>query len=1837
VTNSFTAVANAFVYRGSSSSDQDESQTLATKRLADSNTRVAYVRFNIASFLSNYPVLNITSARLRLYSIGGSADTLKAYGLNGINANGVADNSWTANMTWNNQPAKTAAPNDVPASSTALPNTNTTVQLGSQSFSSTPGELDISLGLSDFQTFLLGDTNGQVTFIFVNTGSVTPNWASLSNTNGFLVPTLEITALPSSGPPRALTWAGAVNGNWDTNTTNWKTNGISTFYNQADSVTFDDTATATNVSVALPVTPGSIVISNSALNYTFSGSRIGGLTGITKKGTGLLTINMSNSFSGPVIVTAGTLKAGNDNALGAGGGTTLSNGAMLDINARNLTAEPVTVSGWGVNSNGAIINNGAQQTSGLRTVTLAGETAVGGTGRWDIRNTGGSASLSSQGQPHRLIKIGSNQFSLVAVSVDPALGDIDVRSGTFSVETSTTGLGNPTNTLSVTNAATLQFYQSSVVLNKKLVLYSGATVFNNSGANIFGGPITLAGNPTFNLNSGSSLESTNAISGSGNLTKTGSGTLIFDGTNTYTGTTTISAGKFVLNGPISGGGALTTASGTTFAPDDSITGTATIGGALYPNDLTGIGTFGSGSLTLNSGATATFEIRTNGNDLLQVTGNLTLNNNTITIVPLDNLQTGVPYTLVTYTGTRSGTFNSVLNLDTNFAAALDYSTPGQINLVFSRVQTFTIPTSYPTGPGPMNVTMGPDGKLVYWPDTNGDIIPDFSQAGYMGGGVPIPTNIPVYTTLSPIAGDNQPQIQNAINALAAQPLGTNGFRGVIVLNPGVYAMSNGLSVSASGIVVRGAGWSTNGTWLHELAGHAIWTVNNPSGVGRSEVANTRHNVTSPYVPLGANWFMVDSTAGWAVGDDIVIHRPSTAQWCIDIDTSTKYPVSWTGGEVDLNWERKIIAIEGNRIMIDSPIFCALDEKYGAGYVYKFTYNGRVQNVGLEDVRVDCAAGVDTEGNTAGQLITYDGVMNCWVRRCMNDKMSGHTVKADGSKFCTFEDIISFHNPLPGGHSGSSIQINTHGGSQGLLFHRFTSSDGGFEFSSGGTSPGPNIVCESDIPHGFASTGPHMKWTVGTLYDAMFMHHGLSVLDAGGSHGWQGGNHLAWNVECSGLEFDRPFTAHQTAIGVVSSSSSPSPVRSGTFPTEIVSWQAHVDPRSLYRAQLAARVGPQKVLAALGQPYGDNYFVVTAATNSVSTAPGQSTNVPLVLTTVASYPGHDVIPNPAGSVAIYSWPNSNVTFSVNGLPWGCSATFTSNSLASGGTNVLNLVASNNAPVGSYWLLAQGSSTFPNIRGGTSPLNQSAPVLLNVTGPNNFLLNASPAGQTVFANSTTNFTVQVSALNGFNGTVTLGVTNLPPGVSAGFSPPTVTGAGSSTLTLTISNSAVAGNFTLTILGSNGGLVSGATANLIVVSTALPSPWVDADIGSQTNKGSASYFNGVFTGIGGGSDVWSTADQFNYIYQPQAGDFAITARVITQGNTDPWAKAGVMVRESTNSNSRYVFAMMSPTASHGASLQYRTTTGGSATNAADVNGPTVPYWVRLVRSGNNFTGYLSADGETWAPITNAVSVTMSNTVQVGLAVCAHNSSALSTATFDNVSIDYPYFTLSLTPDTQTVNGDDAAGYTVSVQNYFGFSGNVSLSVDGAPLYSTATFSPAAISGTNVSTLTIVTTNVTPPDSYILTIMGTNGVLSDEETVELVVTNGIDSDLDGLPDWWMQQTFGHYLGQAGDHTRIQDDFDGDHMSNGAEYLSQTDPTDPASYLHLLGVSPQGDDEWITWSAIGGVNYVVQVSTNLSTGFSDASPGIIADGDGDTVETWVDAGAATNSMPRFYRVRLGP
>ncbi len=183
-------------------------------------------------------------------------------------------------------------------------------------------------------------------------------------------------------------------------------------------------------------------------------------------------------------------------------------------------------------------------------------------------------------------------------------------------------------------------------------------------------------------------------------------------------------------------------------------------------------------------------------------------------------------------------------------------------------------------------------------------------------------------------------------------------------------------------------------------------------------------------------------------------------------------------------------------------------------------------------------------------------------------------------------------------------------------------------------------------------------------------------------------------------------------------------------------------------------------------------------------------------------------------------------------------------------------------------------------------------------------------------------------------------------------------------------------------------------------LPSPWTTGDIGSVGVTGEATHASGVYTVKGSGVDIYGTADSFRFAHQPASGDCDIRIRVSAQTNTNAWAKAGVMIRESLQPNSR--FTLMAITPSNGFRFQTRTTTGGGSTstvvggslNAAPNN------WVRLTRSGNTFTGYKSVDGVTWTQVASTT-VSMGSNAFIGLAVCSHNNSVLSTATIDNVTV--------------------------------------------------------------------------------------------------------------------------------------------------------------------------------------------------------------------------------------------
>ena len=130
---------------------------------------------------------------------------------------------------------------------------------------------------------------------------------------------------------------------------------------------------------------------------------------------------------------------------------------------------------------------------------------------------------------------------------------------------------------------------------------------------------------------------------------------------------------------------------------------------------------------------------------------------------------------------------------------------------FSLAVTLTVNSE--SGPNYITrVYPGIDGKLVCAPDSLGNIIPDFSNAGYGGGGVRLPI-VPNKVTLWGVEGDATPVIQAAIDSVSAMPADVNGFRGAVLLRAGYYELNSSVTISTSGVVLRGAGQDELGTIL----------------------------------------------------------------------------------------------------------------------------------------------------------------------------------------------------------------------------------------------------------------------------------------------------------------------------------------------------------------------------------------------------------------------------------------------------------------------------------------------------------------------------------------------------------------------------------------------------------------------------------------------------------------------------------------------------------------------------------------------------------------------------------------------------------------------------------------------------------------------------------------------------------------------------------------------------------------------------------------------------------------------------------------------------------------
>jgi regulation of enolase protein 1 (concanavalin A-like superfamily) len=153
------------------------------------------------------------------------------------------------------------------------------------------------------------------------------------------------------------------------------------------------------------------------------------------------------------------------------------------------------------------------------------------------------------------------------------------------------------------------------------------------------------------------------------------------------------------------------------------------------------------------------------------------------------------------------------------------------------------------------------------------------------------------------------------------------------------------------------------------------------------------------------------------------------------------------------------------------------------------------------------------------------------------------------------------------------------------------------------------------------------------------------------------------------------------------------------------------------------------------------------------------------------------------------------------------------------------------------------------------------------------------------------------------------------------------------------------------------------------------------------------------GCGADIWGTVDAFHYVYRQYTGDFDAKVRIPTGPTpiTNNYAKAGLMARGSLANNAANIIVTLLPIGS--VESVARATDGGDSFVRERVTDASK--WVRLVRQGNVFKTYYSSDGATWTTLSTDLTLTLPSTVYLGLAVSSHNTTALTGATFDNISI--------------------------------------------------------------------------------------------------------------------------------------------------------------------------------------------------------------------------------------------
>lgn len=182
-------------------------------------------------------------------------------------------------------------------------------------------------------------------------------------------------------------------------------------------------------------------------------------------------------------------------------------------------------------------------------------------------------------------------------------------------------------------------------------------------------------------------------------------------------------------------------------------------------------------------------------------------------------------------------------------------------------------------------------------------------------------------------------------------------------------------------------------------------------------------------------------------------------------------------------------------------------------------------------------------------------------------------------------------------------------------------------------------------------------------------------------------------------------------------------------------------------------------------------------------------------------------------------------------------------------------------------------------------------------------------------------------------------------------------------------------------------------------LPAGWRSSGVNSPKLVGRTYVYRGCLELSGSGADIWRSADQFQFMHVKADGDFDLSCRVASMTfGTSSYARAGIMVRDSLSPEAANVLIAITP----GAGILYQSRDKNLAKTTVihkqTDQGFRAPYFVRLIRRGETFSGYYSSDGREWTLLGSSTAYIRHGS-EVGFGVCATNNNMLCTAIFDSI----------------------------------------------------------------------------------------------------------------------------------------------------------------------------------------------------------------------------------------------